>query len=561
MRKSSSSQNSPRSSVSPSLAGTRGKRSLKIPARFHDTEYAFRDVAEALRLKGSRESARLSAAAAAAATSSSASSSSTTTPTTTPAPSATPTPATIPQQTTNISTNKAQNSATLKLENEEVGEEMVKALKGAFRPSVTYKKQSVSFSEESAKNVTPTRPLVEHIPNAEPTSQRVRSLNGQSGSNSRHSASKKKSSSRKRPDGLSIIAKQQQQQQIQLQQQLLLPSFADTNSNQNSSSINNITIQLPQHNKPQLQQLLQQPLTQNFQHQTRHLQAQQNGIRLLPMDQPVYLPISVGNISPITATLPMIANAARKPPFISQKFAICLKYQDSLRMSQTLTTYEALVKITRYIGVKDRLALRATCKTWKSIIDSEPVWRKVLVTSNDCDVNWSNLIKSHLSKYGTTDVILYEYETNDSGFTHDLGKLACELLPNLKRIWIKSVNCIQNTIAYRILKSIEPLVSVKSNTAISGGSSNSVQSQRSAFLDHGEIRWQAKVGIDLVGIATVDVYKRVPRTYTKLADKDEDVLTSVELYDLRTEFNWAEKEKSTPGEQTSQVVNIIISPI
>lgn len=588
MRKTSSTQGSPRSSTSPSLAGTRSKRSLKIPARFHDTEFAFRDVAEALRMKGNREvkDEDLTKAAIEELEKSkcySPSSSASTTRASTPAPSSTPsagtpqqsssppttTPAAVATATRNSTGGKNNSSSKRENEDKSEGETPVKVLKGAFRPSVTYKKQTVSFSAESSSSTltsssnksaasgASSRPLVEHIPNTEavpPAKVTTSAAATQVEPSNRSSSSKKKSSSHKKKSvSQTLPVKAQSQQEERQEKQQQQQDFATPCNNNVGASINSITITpaLQQNHKPQLQQLLQQPTSQslNFQ-QPRPIQGPPFGTRLLPVDQPVYLPISVGNIAPITATMPLIANAARRPPFVSKKASACLKYQDSLKMSSLLSSHQLLVRMARHLCVKDRLALRAASKTWCSIVDSEVVWKKVHLTPEDLTLNWDWIVGSYFNRYRTTDVILKEPADTES--YHRLVKLVSEKSEHLERVWLRSVNREQNTIIYNILTTIEQsLIDAcqRSNNDIG-------EATLPRFLKFGVVNWHVAVGVYDTGNATVELLG--PAIRARRSEQEDEAIIEVELNDLRAELDWPKKLNQP---QNAQVAKALISPI
>jgi hypothetical protein len=220
---------------------------------------------------------------------------------------------------------------------------------------------------------------------------------------------------------------------------------------------------------------------------------QQYGTRLL-INEPIYLPRSVATIAPITTTLHQIALQARKPPFISKKAEVCLAYQDERKLNYLTSNFAALIRITKYLSVTDRLNLRCVNRTWKSVIDSEAVWKEVLVNSCDADLEWKFLLNNYLIKHGTTDIIFKEYEASESISVDSLYKVGLKLpmkLRNLKRIFIKSVNKMQNSIACIILKGLLASRIVK-------------DTERVIRCD-----WDCKVGVDPLGIATANLHKSV----------------------------------------------------
>lgn len=341
--------------------------------------------------------------------------------------------------------------------------------KSPFHPSITIS-NGVKFSETITKPLveeTITKPLVEHRPNSQATTPASPSSNKTSSSSS--------SSSRKRSKGFSLMVK---------------PS----NSVPLQNNVNRQTTLTPQQ-------------------QTKYFNAQnmQYGTRLM-LNEPIYLPRSVPTIAPITATLQQIANQARKPPFLSKKAEAFIAYQEERKLNYITSTHSALVRVTRYLGVKDRLNLRCVNKAWKSIVDSEASWKKILVTSGDGDLNW-NPMKDFLSRFKTTDIIFDGYVPSPTVDVRppELGAFLSNVV-GIKRVWIKSMDAVQNCVAFDMLKgfrlSYKPALSAHHN-----GNNNL------------KLYWRVKVGIDALGVAYVKVTDETPSGY-------DGGTALVELYDL-----------------------------
>lgn len=221
------------------------------------------------------------------------------------------------------------------------------------------------------------------------------------------------------------------------------------------------------------------------------------GTRLM-LNEPIYLPRSVSTIAPITSTLQQIVAQAKRPPFISKRAEAFIAYQDEHKMNNLLSSHMALVRITRYLGVKDRMNLRCVNKAWKSIIDSDLVWERLLLTERDNDIfNWEdNLASKRYSR--TTEVILDEHVSSECV---DMCSLMLRQIPNLKRVWIRSVEAKQNEFANDLLLNMAHAKCQKhlDNQAQEEESKHEVKGSKRTVRLH----WRVKVGVDDRGIAKV----------------------------------------------------------
>lgn len=335
-------------------------------------------------------------------------------------------------------------------------DEVIKIWKGTFHPSITIRKQNVKFSEST------TKPLVEQRPNSAATPTQPSSM-----------SPSKVSASRKKSKGFSLMVK---------------PN--------NGTAQNNNTTHRQQ----------AQPPTKYFNNLTPNMQY---GTRLM-LNEPVYLPRSVNTIAPITATLQQIVNQARKPPFISKKTQAYIAYQEERKLNYIAATHSALTRITKYLGVKDRINLRCVNRTWKSIVDCNSVWKKVLVTGQDKDVDLV-MLSGFLNRFHTTDFIFEEYVPEQ---TNDVinGDYFVRQFPHLERVWIKSMNPEQNSFAFSLLESFGHISNHPKDRSI-------------------QLRWRVKVGVDDFGVASVDMVDS-----TGNSDSAATILTS-ELYDLEMKLD------------------------
>lgn len=349
-------------SVSPqSLARTRDKRSHKVPARFNDTVYALKDATEVLR----------------------------------------------------TSTRSRPGSLVAKRDHEDdVGEEKEEVLKPSF------KKQNKAGSQNETTNApTPSRLLVEHIDPNSPTTPPPSATPSPTGPpppatvqpkttatpkqqfiNSSNSSSKKESSSsalsnkKKTNKGFSLIVKQQSAKKTDTINPATPPrqatpaeiSGGDSNFNihQHNNTAPIVVPNFPHNPAPVSKPTRTRaptPMPAKNQQGNRYytnLTPNQPWSRIIK-NEPIVLPLSVGSIGPITATLQQIARHALGPIFRSRKAVLCLAYQDERKLNYITSNFAALIKITKYLGVKDRLNLRCVNRTWKSVIDCETVWKRL----------------------------------------------------------------------------------------------------------------------------------------------------------------------------------------
>jgi len=261
-------------------------------------------------------------------------------------------------------------------------------------------------------------------------------------------------------------------------------------------------------------------LTQNMQYGTR-----------LMLNEPVYLPRSVATIAPITTTLQQIANQARQPPFVSKKAEEFIAYQEKRKFNYLASNYTALVKITKYLEVGDLLNLRLVNKSWKSIVDSDTVWKRITISSSEI-TNWPEFAQKILCKYQTTDLVMEDYLFSDYTIT---GSHVIEALSNptikLKRLWIKTSDPWSNKFALELLCGL--------NNATS-------KSRRIRII------WKVKIEVNDCGLALVPIAPMIDnpdeRIYhfrsTPPLFKTMDTTELVELSDLEDLFNGGKRDLS-----------------
>lgn len=114
----------------------------------------------------------------------------------------------------------------------------------------------------------------------------------------------------------------------------------------------------------------------------------QYGTRFL-INEPVCLPRNVSNIAPISTNLQQIENYVRKLPFLSYKAQLCTNYYQQRLMNSMTSNYDALIRIASHLEVVDLLKLRLVSKCWKSIIDSDAVWQRVVIEKSNIK-NWND---------------------------------------------------------------------------------------------------------------------------------------------------------------------------
>lgn len=190
------------------------------------------------------------------------------------------------------------------------------------------------------------------------------------------------------------------------------------------------------------------PQQQQTKYYNNLAQNMQYGTRLM-LNEPIYLPRSVGTIAPVTTTLQQIANQARKPPFLSKKAAAYIAYQEERKFNYLTSTHTALVKITKYLEVQDLLNLRLVNKSWKSIIDSDEVWKKVTLKSARIG-NWKKFFNNILFKHQTTELVFDRFNF-DSKCLKNLEEVVLNQENSLKRICFRTADKYQNRFVLRFL--------------------------------------------------------------------------------------------------------------
>lgn len=130
----------------------------------------------------------------------------------------------------------------------------------------------------------------------------------------------------------------------------------------------------------------------------------QYGNTRLLLNEPVYIPKNIGTIAPITVTLQKINNHYRNTSKNSKAINASIKYQNDLYLKTVLNYNLALQRIVEYLPIRDRLNLRATCKAWKSIVDSDRVWKRLRM--QDLVVtNWAKFGQEIVAKHKTRELI------------------------------------------------------------------------------------------------------------------------------------------------------------
>lgn len=391
----------------------------------------------------------------------------------------------------------------------------VNVKKSPFYPSITIsngcKIGSGSISKPPADKKTPSGPPVSVPPNSPRYTPRKKSSKG----------------------GQSLMAKPNGHFQQQSQQ----PPQPITQGINNSN--NRLTNQQQKYSLGNFPSSMQYPM----------------GTRLLTYE-PIYLPRNVPSIAPITVTLQQIANQARRPPFLSKRAAAYIAYQDERKFEFISSTHKALIKIANYLEVRDLLNLTQVNKTWKSIIDSDAVWRSVRVTESR--ITDSDSFANRLKQYKTEEIIIDEYSSLD----HDAN---CQLIQalttegvqkKLRKLKIKTTTADQNKFA------LELLCAMNHNDLGSDSSSTNICTAT----------WKVKVWIDEFGLASVPIScessshfleKPLPHCYKLfpnllISDGFEgDIL--VELGDLEDAFD--HREQIDVQDYKRNHLSVLIEPI
>lgn len=351
-----------------------------------------------------------------------------------------------------------------------------------FHPSITIS-NGVNFKGPKA-----SEPLIEKKPSTP------------ANTNTPTNVSKSSSSARKKRKGLSLMIR--------------------TSPNGPYHDVNNP--QIVQRQIPQSQQMRYSNLNQNMQYGSR-----------LMLNEPIHLPKSVCTIAPITATLQQIANQARKPPFISKKAEAYIAYQEARKFDHMLSIHKALTRITETLDYHDLLNLKKVNKTWKSVINSDTVWKKVSLKRNlEKDTEY-RLLVNNLASYKTRELTLESINPNlDECSTFVTALCAAELA--LKKISIKSVNKFENRFAMELLCA-----------------SNKYYCRKMT------ITWRVKVVVDDRGLALVPIQCRKQdflndplakkfycyTTLERLISESDDIVL-LELSELEELFNCMGKDKS-----------------
>lgn len=271
-------------------------------------------------------------------------------------------------------------------------------------------------------------------------------------------------------------------------------------------------------------------------------QNMQYGSRLM-LNEPIQIPKSVGTIAPITTTLQQIVNQARKPPFISKKAEAYIAYQDARKFEHLTSTHKALVRITETLSYHDRINLRCVNRTWKSIIDSDAVWERV--TYKLCGDSFKNFVR-RLKKYKTKECVLEYMDVGDSllrtGYRFKIMFAESEAAANLKKLTIKSAGSLENRYVMEMLCYFN---NKKTNNML--------------------IVWKVKVAVDECGHALVPI--RGCGTTKYYSDKvyyEPAQSMLVEISELEDHFNGGKKDlvtAPTAGLRTGVKPVVHIEPI
>lgn len=400
-------------SISPqSLARTRDKRHPRTPARFDDfipPEATYRNVAEALRSKGSKHARRdassgnyvignkealenlnLDANVSTKLTSNPSTSSHSSV--------AKKSDDSVTKISDDSVTKKSDDSVTKKPDDSvtKKSDDSVTKKCSPFHPSITIS-NGVTF-----KGPSESKPLIEK----EPTTPA-------------NNSTPKSSSSKKKTKGLSLMIR--------------------TSPNGPYHDVNN-----PQVVQRQVsQQMRYSNLNQNTQYGSR-----------LMLNEPIHLPKSVSTIAPITATLQQIANQARRPPFISKKAEAYIAYQEARKFDYLMSAHKALVRITQNLDYPDLLNLKKVNKTWRSVIMCESVWKSVRVKSTTLQESKDFItLTRDLVRHRTKELVLESIRPKDDDSLKCISALSNKDL-SLKRLIIRSENQLENRFALELLSGL-----------------------------------------------------------------------------------------------------------
>lgn len=206
------------------------------------------------------------------------------------------------------------------------------------------------------------------------------------------------------------------------------------------------------------------------------------GARLLRFNEPIYLPRSVATIAPITTTLAKIANQARKRPFISERTESWISHLEGRKFSAAIEFHQKIIKVVKYLEVRDILNLRLANKSWKSLIDSDAAWNSMYIRESKIR-DWSTLFSQILSKYGTRTLCLENQEPNILSTTFAREILKC---PRLNRLEITTIRPNENTYFMEMLSCLVEY---------------HIQSESIQDI---EVFWRVKIIVDEYGTALFD---------------------------------------------------------
>lgn len=208
----------------------------------------------------------------------------------------------------------------------------------------------------------------------------------------------------------------------------------------------------------------------------------QYGTRLL-LNEPIYLPRSVAPIAPITTTLAKIANQARKRPFITEKVESWISYLEDRKIAASLEFHFSMIKIINHLTVRDILNLRLVNKSWKSIVDSDAAWK--IVKLEDSKIRQWETFFDIMTKYETRELLFVNYSA-DNISTYALAR-RIYYVNCIERVDIKTSNPCQNLYFLELLSFLHELMKGSGRKLI--------------------VTWKIKVYVDERGLALVPIQK------------------------------------------------------
>lgn len=212
----------------------------------------------------------------------------------------------------------------------------------------------------------------------------------------------------------------------------------------------------------------------------------QYGPTRLLFNEPIYLPRTVAPIAPITTTLQQIANQARKPPFISKKTEAFIAYQEERKVDYLMSMHTAIVKVLSNLGPRDVANLRLVNKSWKSIADCEAVWKSVTLKTGDVD-DFKVFSARILMRFRTSEIIFDNFIPKD--IKNDaalIGQILCDENLAIKHIGLHTQTQMASRFAVCLLEQLVRNESKRASKEI-------------------RITWRPKVYVDDIGKALIAI--------------------------------------------------------